>query len=463
MQKRFKLKIRAGETFLYRETGTESQVFELRLKTNIIHAHLERAARLAYKRYPYFKSRFKTKDGNVYLCDNRISPPPQRLKKLRPLGGMATNKNLLDITYYKNYLYISFHHAMCDGRGIMQFIKTLMFYYLNFKYPHNNIRIPDVRLWGEGFLSKETADPVDEGNFVFDQSNVYKVDRTAFAIPEVQVGVEAGTDSWRYELLFNVHEVIKVCKAMNATPVILMTIFMHKAVSALNPNADKPILCNMSCDWRESIGLPNTFRNCVSSIYLPYGKVEEKMDMVDLTSHYRMLIAKQKQLDSARCNASVMKYMSDMLDSLETIEKKQEVVKNFTSKSVDSFVCSYTGKANMGDAEKYINEMHVYSSGTKGICLQMMSIADTFTVDFLQNFSDKLYVEEFIRQAKLFNLTIECSELIKYRTPKDKGTTKNRFIDKLKRLICISSNKKCNISAKNGALSIFFLQRVKNK
>ena len=89
----------------------------------------------------------------------------------------------------------------------------------------------------------------------------------------------------------------------------------------------------------------------------------------------------------------------------------------------------------MGDAEKYINEMHVYSSGTKGICLQMMSIADTFTVDFLQNFSDKLYVEEFIRQAKLFNLTIECSELIKYRTPKDKGTTKNRFIDKLKRLI----------------------------
>lgn len=59
MHKRFKLKIRAGETFLYREGGTESQVFELRMKTNIVHAHLERAARLAYRRFPYFKSRLK--------------------------------------------------------------------------------------------------------------------------------------------------------------------------------------------------------------------------------------------------------------------------------------------------------------------------------------------------------------------------------------------------------------------
>lgn len=434
MQKRFTLKIRAGETFLYREEGTESQVFELRMKTNVTHAHLERATRLAYKRYPYFNSRFKTKNGNVYLCDNRVSPPPQRLKKLRPLGGMATNKNLLDITYYKNCIYISFHHAMCDGRGIMQFIKTLMFYYLNFKYPHNNIRIPDVRLWGEGFLPNEIADPVDEGNFTFDQSKVYKSDRTAFAIPEVQSGVEAGTDSWRYELIFDVHEIIEVCKAMNATPVILMTIFMHKTVKTLNPQADKPILCNLICDWRESIGLPNTFRNCVSSIYLPYSKEEEKMEVADLSSHYRTLVAKQKQVDSARCSASVMKYMSDMLDSLGTIEKKQEVVKNFTSKPIDSFTCSYTGKANMGDAEKYIKEMHVYSSGTKGITLQMMSVADTFTLDFLQNFPDKLYVEEFIRQTKMFNLTIKCSEPIKYRTPKDKAPTKENFIDKLRKL-----------------------------
>lgn len=36
MGKRFKMKIRAGETFLYRKGGTESQVFEIRMKSESI-------------------------------------------------------------------------------------------------------------------------------------------------------------------------------------------------------------------------------------------------------------------------------------------------------------------------------------------------------------------------------------------------------------------------------------------
>ena len=52
----------------------------------------------------------------------------------------------------------------------MLFIKTLLYYYLNFKYPHNNVRIPDVRLVGEGMLPGETADPVNDGNLEHDKS-----------------------------------------------------------------------------------------------------------------------------------------------------------------------------------------------------------------------------------------------------------------------------------------------------
>ena len=266
MSKRFKLKIRAGETFLYRKGGTESQVFEVRMKENIHHNSLYRASRLAYKRYPYFKSRFKVIDGSVYLCENIITPSPARLRKLRPLGGASTSNNLLDITYFQNSIYISFHHAMCDGRGIMFFIKTLLYYYLNFLYPHNNVRIPDVRLVGEGMLEGETADPVNDGNLTFDKSKVYQADRTAFAIPEVQSGEDAGGMSWRYEITFDVNKVMKVCKANNCTPAILMSVLMQKGVKSIYPDAVEPVLCNMICDWRESIGLPNTFRNCVSSI-----------------------------------------------------------------------------------------------------------------------------------------------------------------------------------------------------
>ena len=230
MKNKFKLKIRAGETFLYREEGTESQVFEIRMKNNVNQFCITKAAKLAYKRYPYFKSRFKTIEGSVYLCENVVSPTPARIRKLRPLGGSTTANNLLDITFYKNRIFISFHHAMCDGRGIMQFIKTLLYYYLNFRYKHNNVLIPDVRLVGEGFKRNELSDPVNEGNFNFDKAKAYQADRTAFAIPEVQNGEDAGGDSWRYELTFDVNEVMRVCKENNCTPAILMTILMQKVL-----------------------------------------------------------------------------------------------------------------------------------------------------------------------------------------------------------------------------------------
>ena len=427
MANRFKLKIRAGETFLYRKGGTESQVFEIRMKSNVSQACLTRAAKLAYRRFPYFKSHFKVEDGNVYLCENLFSPPPARAKKLRPLGGSTTNRNLLDITFFKNIIYISFHHAMCDGRGIMKFIKTLMYYYLNFKYPYNNVRIPGVMLVGEGFLKGETADPVNDGCLDFDMTKVYQADRTGFAIPEVQSGEDAGGQSWRYELIFDINEVMKVCKANNCTPAILMTILMQKGVKSVNPEAAEQILCSMSCDWRESINVPNTFRNCVTSIYLPYGANEEKMELKELGGHFRNLISKQKETDSARCSASVMKIISDMLDGLGSYEKKQEVVMGFTSKPINSFVCSYTGRADMGDAEKYMESMHSYTSGTKGVTLQMMSVGETLSVDFLQNFPDKTYVDAFLVEAKKLGLIPDCSEVIPFTVPKD-HTLNTNFI-----------------------------------
>lgn len=46
------MKIRAGETFLYRKGGTESQVFEIRMKSDVNYHCLQKAARLAYNWTP---------------------------------------------------------------------------------------------------------------------------------------------------------------------------------------------------------------------------------------------------------------------------------------------------------------------------------------------------------------------------------------------------------------------------
>jgi hypothetical protein len=45
---KFNLQIRTGETFLYRKRGTESQVFEVRLREQVVDKSLFSALRQAY-------------------------------------------------------------------------------------------------------------------------------------------------------------------------------------------------------------------------------------------------------------------------------------------------------------------------------------------------------------------------------------------------------------------------------
>ena len=116
-------------------------------------------------------------------------------------------------------------------------------------------------------------------------------------------------------------------------------------------------------------------------------------------------------------------------DGLYIVEKV-ETVSGFTSRPINSFICSYTGRANMGDAEKYIESIHVYSSGTKGISLQMMSVGDTFTVDFQQNFPDPTYAKAFLTESSKMGLSAHCSDVIAYTTPKD-HTANTNFIKSL--------------------------------
>lgn len=75
----------------------------------------------------------------------------RRTRELARLGHVSCGGHLVDITYYDRSIFFSFHHALCDGRGIKPFIETLMYYY--FRLKHGVTAAPaNVRLAGEPLL-----------------------------------------------------------------------------------------------------------------------------------------------------------------------------------------------------------------------------------------------------------------------------------------------------------------------
>lgn len=219
-------KIRSGQSYLYKKYGMESEVIEVRFKQKVSGSFLNQALLQTCRRYPYINTKLIEKNGDFYIVQNEQAMIARRTKQLVRLGHISCGYHLVDITYYDDSIFVSFHHALCDGRGIMPFIETLIYYYCNLKY--GSKKPPEgVRLAEDPLLPGETVDPFLQ-EYDFDQNKKFiELSRDAYAIPE-NVPSEEITN-YRYEVKIPAEQYMKLCKKNNATPVILLSLLMSRA------------------------------------------------------------------------------------------------------------------------------------------------------------------------------------------------------------------------------------------
>jgi NRPS condensation-like uncharacterized protein len=409
--------IRSGQAFLYREEGIQSTVIDIRMKDNICGDSLKKALDKALLRYPYLTREMIEKNGNFYLIENPMPFILEKTSELHSLGSPEVNYHLIDITYKDKQICVAFHHGLCDGRGIKPFVETLLYYYCTYGYK-TKFYLPDVRLAGEPLLPGETKEPFGDGKFDVRDTTLPEVTKDGYALPEV-MNKDGEKKYYRYEVDINHENFMKFTKEHNATPAIVIALLASKAIKNIYPEADKPILCNLASDMRKVLSLDNTFKNCVSSVYLPYCTNLEKLSFEEQAMEYRKMVKEQKQADVVKRNANNMAYLSDKLDEMDTYEEKKKMMSFFNNISLNTFIISYMGQTKLGDCEKYIESMHMYSSGTTGLVMNMMSIGEYITVDFLQSFETDNYINAFIQVMEEAGLQFNVSEKIEFTTPRD--------------------------------------------
>ncbi len=228
-------KIRSGQSYLYQTNGMESEVVEISFYKKIAGSFLNQALTEAIKRYPYLNTKLVELDGDFYIVKNEMGLTARRTPNLIELGSISCGYHLIDITYFKNTIYVSFHHALCDGKGIKPFVETLIYYYCKLKYK-SKAKADGIRLANSPLLDNETTEP-NLGSYTFDESKKpVEVSRDAFALPE-NVKVEHDTD-YRYEVLIDAPSFMKVCKENNATPAILTSLLLSKGIANIYPGFD---------------------------------------------------------------------------------------------------------------------------------------------------------------------------------------------------------------------------------
>ena len=409
-------RIRAGQSYLYKKQGMESEVIEIRFDKKVSGSALSLAITRTRKRYPYFRTKLVEKNGDFYIVQNRNTLAARKSKKLSRLGHMAVGNHLIDVTYYGNSIYVSFHHALCDGRGIMPFIETLIYYYCQQKYKTKTV--PEgVRLRKDNLLPGETIDPFLHG-YDFDENKEFiSLSRDSFAIPEN--GPSDEPTDYRCEIKVSHRDFMRICKENNATPVILASLLMSKAITEIYPDYDKPVNANIATDMREQLDCPNTYKNCVKSMILPFSREFSQKTLREQATEHREILKVQRDRDYCRKEANAMLGLFNKLDTLPSYQEKQKIMAYFDTFLLNTYVISYLGQFKLGDNAKYVKEMYLYNSGSAGLGMTMIACADCFCVGFKQSFSSNKYVRAFCAQLDKFGIGYTVSEMIPFLTPTD--------------------------------------------
>ena len=410
-------KIRSGQSYLYKMRGMESEVIDVRFKKKVRGPYLAQALTETIKRYPYFNTRLIEKDGDFYIVQNDVSMAVRKTKKLAKLGGIECGYHLIDITYFDYSVYISFHHALCDGRGVKPFVETLIWYYCKFAYG-NQTKVEGIRYAEDGLLDGETVDPFCR-TYEFDGSKQFiSLSRDAFALPENVVTDK--TVNYRYEVKIPADQFMSVCKRSNATPVILLSLLMSKTITDIFPEYDKPVNANIATDMRAALDCPNTYKNCVKSMILPYDRTFAALPLAEQATEYRSILNAQRDRDYCRREADSMLALFDKLDSLRTYREKQNIMTFFEGMLLNTYVISYLGRFTLGGNAGYIDGIHLYNSGTAGLGINMICAGDYFTLDFKQNFPSDRYVRGFLWRLDECGIQYAASGRIDFSTPTDK-------------------------------------------
>lgn len=400
----------AGISFLYRKNGTVSTVMETVMKEHVNGSMLQAAVDFTVSRHPYFKSSLQERGGDYYIAENEIPFEVKETLELRALGSRELNYHLIDVTYYGNKIFVAFHHALCDGLGARRFVETLLCYYCELYY---NFSIEN----GDGTLPKagDILDPFAGDFYLVEDEPMPKSITDTFVVPEAPDVMTDDTD-YRFAFTLNNDSLMKYTKSIGASPAIAIGLLVSKAIYNVHPDANKPIVCSIANSIREGLGAENTFKNCVNSIKLPYDS--SKSEAV-LAAEYRQIIKEHKEPNYIKQCANQMIGLFRKLDGLNSLEEKKKAMAFFDDIRVTTFSLSYTGRLDLTECEKFIELMHLYSSGNNDILINMMSVGATTTVNFIQSFTDECYVDAFKDLLKEADIKFNVSERITFVTPRD--------------------------------------------
>lgn len=374
--------------------------FSVALKEDIEENILLEALKETLKDYPIFHSVLK-KGIFWYYIEESDQKPYVSLEEKIPCDYIYGL--LYKVTYFKKRINLEVSHALTDGTGALEFLKSLIVNYLKNKYDLKDIPVLNRA------STVEKSDDSFEKYYRRPKVHKKKIEKTSYKItgldyPENRIKIIEG--------LMSTEKVLSLAKKYNTTLTIYLASLLIDSIGKQMSLRDKkrPVYITIPVNLRKYFP-SETVRNFFYTITVSY-KFEDDYTFDDIVKKV------EKQFKESLTKENLIEKLSDMvvLENIFILRIIPRFIKDMVlkfsfnvSRKMHTMTLSNIGKIEMPEMfKKYIDYFDVFAS-TDGIQACLCSYEDKLMVSFTSHFVNSEIEKNFFRALNANDVDIEIN------------------------------------------------------
>ena len=368
------------------------------LKENIDKNILQESVNEALNFFPNFRSILKKGFFWHYLETTDFNPNIKEEKKdiCSPIYNKRKKKLLFRVNYYKNRINLEVYHALTDGTGALEFLKTIVHIYISKKYD-----IEEFNFDYDASINEKSSDSFNKYykfqlNKIEKSNKVYQIKGDKLNKIRVINGC------------MNTKDLIDLAHKYNTTLTgLIVSIYILAIKENMNlKDGNKFITIDIPVNLRKYFK-SQTARNFFSVIKLKYNGSDNLEDIIKYVDKNL-----KKGLKKDNLFKTMNKYATFEHNFL--IRLIPLFVKNFILKIIIKFVKTTSTVTNLGiikvddSIKDYIDSFEVYVSTDK-MQISMCSYLDKLNISFTSIFDNMDIIKNFYRKLSSFGIEIIIS------------------------------------------------------
>ena len=401
--------------FYYGKNDKSHFTFTVRMVTKdpVNPESVEYAAAKAMERYSYIKKRLCRNWNKLWLEDNDLPVVVKKGSKSPVLGTDESNHHLIAVSYDENSIYLHAFHGLIDGCGSNNIIRTLIYYYILHRYGIE-IKHNGFRLIGDEIEEEEYIDPFPRKAPGKDIIPKGKTPRFISAMSLSEELKRMGRSCEYHPSTFMIHvaeeELHRVMAKHEATPISLMSVLMARAVDKVTAGSRKAIGIGIPINFRPALNANKCYRSLIYSLHVIYDEKIKRLPFDKQCKAVRGRVRLQSNRDSVINELEFQRKIFNVINGVPFLPLKRTAAKIIQGLNMgdETFLISYAGRAQFGEAENYIEYIGVDVDPCGcDILLEISLINGVYSVDIIQRFEDSIYIDAFVEELKREGVKID--------------------------------------------------------